>query len=682
LAQVWLYKVSPLVNEAILAMTAKLVLLLLLAPCGAMDVTPLGKVVQMLEGVLAKGKAEKHEEEVEFSKFHQWCDSVQGEKTKSIKDLGDEIMQLSADSDAGEADAETLGQEVSELNAEISKLNAELNSATAQRKKEKADYQVAHLDVSESISAIARAVQVLKTRKADVPQSLLQVANSKLIDEKSRAVISAFLATGSMLGEGAPEANAYEFQSGGVVDLLGKLKLKFEDQKLALEKEEMNSKAAFQVLAQQLTDDVKADEDGAEKKTAMKAKRLGDAADAKGDREVAKTSKAKDEETLSETLAECKATSEDFENNQVTRAGEIKAIEKAVEVLSSDAVAGNADKHLPAAALLQKKGSAFASLRSKSDPVSQRVAQFLQARATKLGSKYLSLVAARAQEDPFAKIKKMVKDLIVKLMEEANAEADHHGYCQTELATNKQTREIKSSEVDELSANLEETQAHFEKLTTEIADLSDAMAATKASQSEATNLRQEEKKTNTATIADAKAAQAAVSKATKVLKDFYGQAADLSLAQGGNTLQSEMKQAALPTYKGNQDSSTGIFGMLEVVLSDFARLEAETASSEDSQQRSYDKMMDETNEDTAVKDTESAHKSRKKDKAESDIRQLKKNMQLTQGELDSALDYYGKLKQDCVDTGLSYGDRKNMREQEVASLKEALQMLDGENLGF
>ena len=41
--------------------------------------------------------------------------------------------------------------------------------------------------------------------------------------------------------------------------------------------------------------------------------------------------------------------------DQVTRAGEIKAIEKAVEVLSSDAVAGNAEKHLPAAALLQKK---------------------------------------------------------------------------------------------------------------------------------------------------------------------------------------------------------------------------------------------------------------------------------------------------------------------------------------
>merc|ERR1719171_1949637 len=208
------------------------------------------------------------------------------------------------------------------------------------------------------------------------------------------------------------------------------------------------------------------------------------------------------------------------------------------------------------------------------------------------------------------------------------------------------------------------------------------MSETKAAQSKATNLRQEEKKTNTATIADAKQAQTAVSKAIKVLKDYYAKAGDASLIQGQQNLDEEMKQAALPTYKGNQDSATGIFGMLEVVLSDFARLESETSSSEDSQQATYDKMMDETNEDVAVKETEVSHKSNKKDKCDEEIRNLKKSLELTQSELDTAMDYYGKLKQDCVDTGLNYADRKKMREEEIASLQEALQMLNGENLGF
>ena len=33
------------------------------------------------------------------------------------------------------------------------------------------------------------------------------------------------------------------------------------------------------------------------------------------------------------------------------------------------------------------------------------------------------------------------QDLIYKLMEEATAETEHKGWCDTELATNKQTRE-------------------------------------------------------------------------------------------------------------------------------------------------------------------------------------------------------------------------------------------------
>merc|ERR1719487_3255900 len=349
---------------------------------------------------MAKGKEEKHAEEVEFAKFHEWCDQVGAEKTKSIKDLGDEIMQLSADIDAAEADAETLGEEISELEKETAKLTADLKAATAVRKTENEDYKAAHLDVSESIDAIARAIQVLKQRDHDVPQSLAQVASSKFIDDKAKAVITSFLALGSGAGNGAPEANAYEFQSGGVVSLLGKLKLKFEDQKLQLEKEEMTSKANFEVLAQQLTNDIKANNASVDKKTAMKAKRLGDAAQAKGDKKVAETSKAEDEKTLSDTLAECKLTSEDFENNQVTRAGEITAIKKAIEILSSDAVAGNADKHLPK--LIQQSGPVFAQLRASStEPeVTRRISEFLQARAKKIGSRYLALVASRAQEDP------------------------------------------------------------------------------------------------------------------------------------------------------------------------------------------------------------------------------------------------------------------------------------------
>jgi hypothetical protein len=649
----------------------------------AVDVTPLQKVIQLLDGMLTKGKAEKHAEQVDFAKFHQWCDSTRAAKTKSIEEAASQIVQLNADIAKAESDAEELAGEIAELDAAIVKNEADAKSATEERDREHADYAATHQDFSESIDAIERAIQVLKSRGADVPQSLLQLRASPVIPARAKAAIESFLAMDAGEAAEAPEANAYEFQSGGVVALLEKLRLKFQDQRLVLEKEEMNARANFETLMQQLTDDIKSDKDNVAEKTAARAGRLEDAAQAKGDLESTEAGKAEDEKALSDMTAECTAKSEEFEKNQVMRAAEMEAIEKAIEILSSEAVTGNAAKYLPAAALLQAKGASLAQLRnSANDDIAtrRRVAAFLQGRARDLGSRYLSLIAARATEDPFGKVKKMIKDLIVKLMEQANSEADHKAYCDTELATNKQTRENKAAEVEELTASVEKHTAESEQLAVEITQLSDAIAEIRKQQAEATSIRGEEKATNAVTVADAKEAQAAVEKATQVLKEFYAMASESSLLQGGAGLGQEMSQAIKVPYKGMQAESGGIVGFLEVILSDFARLEAETSTAEDQAQSDYEKFMNESNEDAAVKETEVNHKTNKKQQTDEANQNLKKELELTQEELDKALDYYEKLKPDCVDMGFSYEQRVAMRKEEIVSLQEALKILTGEQL--
>jgi len=286
-------------------MTRFAVVFALVALAASTDVTPIQKVIEMMDGMLAKGKQEKHEEEVEFAKTQEWCNQVREEKTKSIAEAGAQIEELAAAIDKANSDAEVAAEEIANLEKEVAQLSADDASATAQRKTEKTDYDAAHLDLSESVDAIERAINTLKKREADVPQSLLQVSAMSGVTAQEKAVISSFLELSSGSEAGAPEANAYEFQSGGVVSLLEKLRLKFQDQRLALEKEEMTSKANYQVLHQQLTDDIKEDNAQIETKTAHKAKRLGDAATAKGDKEVTEASKKKDEGVLSDTNAEC-----------------------------------------------------------------------------------------------------------------------------------------------------------------------------------------------------------------------------------------------------------------------------------------------------------------------------------------------------------------------------------------
>merc|ERR1712194_723887 len=125
---------------------------------------------------------------------------------------------------------------------------------------------------------------------------------------------------------------------------------------------------------------------------------------------------------------------------------------------------GNADKYLPT--LLQVKSSALVSLRSDlSTATRANLVTFLRARGKELNSRVLIALADHASDDPFRKVKKMIKDLIVRLMEEANEEADHKGWCDTELSTNEQTRKEKTEAVETLHAEIDQLEASIAKLT-------------------------------------------------------------------------------------------------------------------------------------------------------------------------------------------------------------------------
>merc|ERR1719230_2386989 len=171
----------------------------------------------------------------------------------------------------------------------------------------------------------------------------------------------------------------------------------------------------------------------------------------------------------------------------------------------------------------------------------------------------------------------MIKDMIIKLTEEATEEAEHKGFCDTELTTNKQTRDFKTEQSAELNAEIEKLTADIAQGASAIADLAAAIEELDAAVADATADREAEKEKNMATIADAQAGQAAVSKATTILKEFYDKAATATaLVQGG---QSPMPETFDEAYTGQ--SSGGVLGMLEVCQSDFARLEADTQSAED-----------------------------------------------------------------------------------------------------
>jgi len=645
------------------------------------EVTPVQKVIQLLNGMLEKGKKEKHDEQVQFAAYKQFCDDTTVEKKRAIEEANEMIEILKADIQKYAADAEQLAKEIAEHEEDIAVWTGDIKAATKVREIEKADYDALHKDYSESIDALQRAIAVLKKQAYDRKQaaSLVQVSALKdlnLVPEEAKRAIDTFFAQepDEGLAVSAPEANAYEFQSHGIIEMLEKLLDKFIDEKTALEKEEMNSVHAFEMLVQDLKAQIDQATQDRDEKAATKAKKLQAKADAEGDLTDTTTTRDEDEKYLADLTATCEQKASDFESRQQLRAEEIEAIEKAIEIISSAAVSGNAEKHLPT--LVQLKGAALSQLRADGrSPTQQRVAQYLQDRSRELNSRVLSALAVRVADDPFKKVKKMIKDLIVRLMEEANEEAEHKGWCDTELSTNEQTRKEKTAAVETLHAEIDELEASIAKLTQEIADLTKAVAALDAAMAKATEIRQAEKEKNTETIKDSQEAQTAVAQAITVLKEFYAKAGEATaLLQQ----QPEAPEIFDSPYKGMQAENGGVIGMLEVIESDFARLEAETKAAEATAQKEYDEFMTDSEVDKAAKTKDIEHKTAKKQDQEQALVSKKGDLEGTQKELDAALAYFDKLKPSCVDAAISYEARVAQRKEEIASLQEALKILSGE----
>merc|ERR1719512_183099 len=168
---------------------------------------------------------------------------------------------------------------------------------------------------------------------------MIQVSALKelnLIPVDAKRTIDAFLQQepDEGLAVSAPEAFGYEFQSHGIIEVLEKLLDKFIAERTQIEKEEMNTQHAYDMLMQDLTAQISQATQDRTEKTATKAKKLE--AKAAAEAELADTTAMRDADIkyLADLTAVCAQKAADFESRQALRAEELVAIEKAIEIIS------------------------------------------------------------------------------------------------------------------------------------------------------------------------------------------------------------------------------------------------------------------------------------------------------------------------------------------------------------
>merc|ERR1719443_324662 len=314
---------------------------------------------------------------------------------------------------------------------------------------------------------------------------------------------------------------------------------------------------------------------------------------------------------------------------------------------------------------------------AKAKEVKQKILDLLQGLAQKNGDKQMSLLAQRIQsaamlgEDPFAKIKGLISEMIEKLEAEAAKEAAHKAFCDKEMSETKAKKEDKETELDDLSTKIDKATSKIAKLKEEVATLEKELGEIAAAQKKATELRQEQAAAWAAAKADYEEGLEGVGMALQVLRDYYAEKDDSA---------EEFLQGRMSAKKHSKatGASTGIIGMLEVVESDFSKLLSEGNAADAMAVEEYEKLTQDNAIATTEKETAVKYKTKDSKETEARLAGLKEDQATANKEYDAIMEYWEKLQPMCIAKPEPYAERKRRREAEIEGLKQALTILEEE----
>merc|ERR1719453_24630 len=265
--------------------------------------------------------------------------------------------------------------------------------------------------------------------------------------------------------------------------------------------------------------------------------------------------------------------------------------------------------------------------------------------------------------------------MIMKLEKEAEAEATEKAYCDEQMAKTEAKKADLEGTIAKLTNKIDRNAARSASLKEEVTELEAELAALAKSQAEMDKIRSEEN-------ADFKVAQAeltqglnGVRKALSVLRDYYGGGE----ASADDDSMAFMQQPAAPEKHQKSSGAGGsIISILEVCESDFTKNLAEEEDEEAAAQEEYEKTTQENKINKATMEQDVKYKTKEFTGLDKAIAENSADRDGLQTELDAVLDYYEKIKDRCIAKPETYEERKKRREAEIAGLKEALSILEGQ----
>merc|ERR1719217_210667 len=398
---------------------------------------------------------------------------------------------------------------------------------------------------------------------------------------------------------GSPAAAVYEGHSDGIIGTLEGLTEKAEGQLDKARKAESTAVQNYQMLKQSLTDEIKfanKDMDKAKKDmAASQEKRAG----AEGDLAVTTKDLEEDIKTKSTLHQDCMSAAEEFELSTKSRGEELNALATAKKIIQ-ESTGGAASQQY-----------SFLQLSSSADLAKTEAIRFVRDLSRKSKSPALAQLASRmssamrlgaaAGEDPFAKVKGLITDMISTLEAEAEEDANQKAYCDKEMGETTAKRDELQAESDKLSTKIAQKKAASAKLKEEVATLQNELASMAKAKAEADKIRADEKAAYEKNSAEMELGIEGVKKALQVLREYYAKDAAHGSAEG---------------------AGSSIIGLLEVCESDFTKGLTEMTAEEQSAASEYEQYSKQDEIDVTAKSQDVKYKTKEAaglDKAVSEL---------------------------------------------------------------
>lgn len=602
-----------------------------------------------------------------------------------------------------------LSGEIAELNTQISDLSvtisdheAEIKTITEHSDTAHAGYVEQEAELAGCIDALARAMKAMEDSKKgqDSDALLAQIRKgSKLLHPDAKVTVMAALQKLSKPGEAA----AYTYQSSDIIATLQDLQRTFKENKKELDEEEFARNSAFEKKKLAFQNEKKfAEKDKAEREEIVEAKNEEKSANEKDQAEETGMKNA-DQNFLDVLTEDCQTKANEWDARSSMRADELKTLNDAKTKLKEGAVENyGANKKLSGIqkhAMVTKGGGhwewvegpkavSFLQMRNNNG-APQKAIQLLTQEAARLRSDVLSAAVMKMtvslSGDHFVKVRAVIKDLISKLEDNAEAEATQKAFCDQGMTEATASRDEANGIIEDKMASISVADSEVNVLKDEISALKKGIAENLKSLNEATELRNDEKAENEKTIEDASAGHEAVDFAITTLQQFYESSELLqkkvtyvppNADRSGNTVADLAPEVMAVDDARAQGASKGIIGLLDVILSDFERTLETVREDESTAVAGFEAMEADTKTDNEAKQADIDSKETRLSELSDEIIEHTQDKKDGQQQLEESKKKLKELKPMCVEGEETYSARVQKRQKEIEALKEAQTLLN------